>query len=334
MKRLSADLKRTTIGDHMKTLNSIKGLGLAVALTAVTLSSSAYAQQDWCKSKWGPNDEIGAANLLTPQLAAEAAKLVKTGKTYALGFETNAGTAAYASRTWSLTVVQPGQAGGVSLGGTKTTYNDDIYMGWVGTGSQIDGLGHIGIDNVYYNCNKNSDFVQANGLKKLGIEKLPPMVTRGVLLDMTAYYGVPMVKEGTAFNRKEIEEQAKRQGIEIRKGDVVLFHTGWQELEGKDNKRFLAGEPGLGKDGALYLASKEVIAIGADQWALEVIPFEPNVGVFEVHQILLARNGIYILENMNTAPLAKDKAYEFMFVLGQSRITGGVQAIVNPVAIR
>jgi kynurenine formamidase len=334
MERLSIDLKRTTIGDHMKTLDSIKGLSLAVALAAVTLSGSAYAQEDWCKSKWGPNDELGAANLLTPQLAAEAAKLVKTGKTYALGFETNAGTAAYAPRTWSLTVVQPGQAGGVSLGGTKTTYNDDIYMGWVGTGSQIDGLGHIGIDNVYYNCNKNSDFVQANGLKKLGIEKLPPMVTRGVMLDMTAYYGVPMVKEGTAFNRKEIEEQAKRQGIEIRKGDVVLFHTGWQELEGKDNKRFLAGEPGLGKDGALYLASKEVIAIGADQWALEVIPFEPNVGVFEVHQILLARNGIYILENMNTAPLAKDKAYEFMFVLGQSRITGGVQAIVNPVAIR
>jgi kynurenine formamidase len=334
MERLSMDLKRTTIGDHMKTLDSIKGLSLAVALAAVTLSGSAYAQEDWCKSKWGPNDELGAANLLTPQLAAEAAKLVKTGKTYALGFETNAGTAAYAPRTWSLTVVQPGQAGGVSLGGTKTTYNDDIYMGWVGTGSQIDGLGHIGIDNVYYNCNKNSDFVQANGLKKLGIEKLPPMVTRGVMLDMTAYYGVPMVKEGTAFNRKEIEEQAKRQGIEIRKGDVVLFHTGWQELEGKDNKRFLAGEPGLGKDGALYLASKEVIAIGADQWALEVIPFEPNVGVFEVHQILLARNGIYILENMNTAPLAKDKAYEFMFVLGQSRITGGVQAIVNPVAIR
>jgi kynurenine formamidase len=318
----------------MKLHNSIKGLSLAVVLTAATMSGSAYAQEDWCKSKWGPNDELGAANLLTPQLAAEAAKLVKTGKTYALGFETNAGTAAYAPRTWSLTVLQPGQAGGVSLGGTKTTYNDDIYMGWVGTGSQIDGLGHIGIDNVYYNCNKNSDFVQANGLKKLGIEKLPPMVTRGVLLDMTAYYGVPMVKEGTAFNRKEIDEQAKRQGVEIRKGDVVLFHTGWQELEGKDNKRFLAGEPGFGKDGALYLASKEVIAVGADQWALEVIPFEPNVGVFEVHQILLARNGIYILENMNTAPLAKDKAYEFMFVLGQSRITGGVQAIVNPVAIR
>jgi kynurenine formamidase len=318
----------------MKSNHLLKNVLAATIFSTLAFSASVHAQQDWCKSKWGPNDELGAANLLTPQLAAEAAKLVKTGKTYALGFETKADTAAYAPRTWGVTIVQPGQAGGVSLGGTKTTYNDDIYMGWVGTGSQIDGLGHIGVDNVYYNCNKNSDFVQANGLKKLGIEKLPPMVTRGIVLDMTAYFGVPMVKEGTAFNRKEIDEQAKKQGIEIRKGDVVLFHTGWQELEGKDNKRFLAGEPGLGKEGALYLASKEVIAVGADQWALEVIPFEPGVGVFEIHQILLARNGIYILENMNTGPLVKDKAWEFMFVLGQSRITGGVQAIVNPVAIR
>ena len=317
-------------------MQSIKQVRRAAAfLVAGALSvCSVYAQNDWCKSKWGPNDEIGAANLLTPQLALEAAKLVKTGKTYRLGFETNAQTAAYAPRTWGVTVLQPGQAGGVSLGGTKTTYNDDIYMGWVGTGSQIDGLGHIGVDNVYYNCNKNSEFVQANGLKKLGIEKVPAFVTRGIVLDMTAYYGEPMVKEGTAFNRKEIDEQAKRQGVEIRKGDVVLFHTGWQALEGKDNKRFLAGEPGLGKEGALYLASKEVVAIGADTWALEAIPFEKDVGVFEVHQILLARNGIYILENMNTGPLVADKAWEFMFVLGASRITGGVQAIINPVAIR
>ncbi len=317
-------MKKTVMFRHLL-LSAAIGFGAA---------SAAWAQADWCKSKWGPNDEIGAANLLTPALAAEAAKLVKTGKTYALGFETNSGTAAYAPRTWSVVIVQPGQAGGVSLGGTKTTYNDDIYTGWVGTGSQIDGLGHIGIDNVYYNCNKNSEFVQANGLKKLGIEKVPPFVTRGVVLDMTAYYNTAMVPEGTAFNRKEIDEQAQRQGITIKKGDVVLFHTGWQALEGKDNKRFLAGEPGLGKEGALYLVSKEVIAIGADTWALEAIPFEKDVGVFEIHQILLARNGVYILENMNTGPLVADKAYEFMFVLGASRITGGVQAIVNPVAIR
>lgn len=324
-----------TVRQHLPQALSHRSWLAATALAAAALAAApAFAQADWCKSKWGPNDEIGAANLLTPDLAREAAKLVKTGKTYRLGVETNAQTPAFGTRTWSILIQSPGQAGGASIGPTKTSYNDDIYMGYVAVGSQIDGLGHIGIDNVYYNCNKNSDFVQADGLKKLGIEKLPPFVTRGVVLDMTAYYGKNPVPEGTAFNKKEIEEQAQRQGIEIRKGDVVLFHTGWQALVGKDNKRFMAGEPGVGKEGALYLVGKQVVAVGADTWAVEAIPFEKDVGAFEIHQILLAKNGTYILENMDTSELAKDKAWEFMFNLGPSRITGGVQAIINPIAIR
>jgi kynurenine formamidase len=310
----------------------------ALAAAAVTslLAFGAQAQdsQSWCKSKYGPNDEIGAANLLSPEVALNAAKLVKTGKTYSLGVETSSKTPAYGPRSWALAINQPGQVGGVGLGPTKTNYNDDIYLGYVGTGSQIDGLGHIGVDNVYYNCNKNSDFVQANGLTKLGIQNIPNIVTRGVLLDMAAHYGKDVVPEGTAFNRKEIEEVAAKQGVEIRKGDVVLFHTGWLSLVGKDDKRYLAGEPGLGKEGAEYLASKEVVAVGADSWGLEAIPFAPDVGIFEVHQILIPRNGIYILENMNTAQLAQDRGYEFMFVLGASKMTGGVQAIINPTALR
>lgn len=304
------------------------------AFASTFASTPAFAQADLCKSKYGPNDEIGAANLLTPQLALEAAKLVKTGKVYRLGVETNSKTPAFGPRSWALVINQPGQVGGIGLGPTKTNYNDDIYMGYVGTGTQLDGLGHIGVDNVYYNCNKNSDFVQADGLKKLGIEKVPGIVTRGVMLDMTAYFGKNPVPEGTAFNRKEIDEQAKRQGIEIRRGDVVLFYTGWLSLVGKDDKRYISAEPGLGKEGAEYLASKQVVAVGADTWGLEVIPFEKGVGVFEVHQILIPKKGIYILENIDTAELVKDKAWEFMFTLGASRMTGGVQAIINPIAIR
>jgi kynurenine formamidase len=142
-----------------------------------------------------------------------------------------------------------------------------------------------------------------------------------------------VVKEGTAFNVAEIEGAAKKQGVDIRQGDVVLFHTGWVSLIGKDDKRYSAGEPGLGVEGAKYLVGKGVVAIGADTWALEVIPFESK-NVFEVHQILLPMSGTYILENMNTGPLAADKAYEFLFVLGTPRITGAVQGIINPVAIR
>lgn len=308
---------------------------LAAASLAVLPACAQQPQQpDWCKSKWGAADEIGAGNLLTSELALAASKLVKTGKTYRLGVETNAKTPAFGPRSWALVINQPGQVGGIGLGHTKTNYNDDIYMGYVGTGTQIDGMGHIGVDNVYYNCNKNSEFVQANGLTKLGIEKVPAIVTRGVVLDMTAYYGKNPVPEGTAYNRKEIDEQAARQGVEIRKGDVVLFYSGWLSLVGKDDKRYIGGEPGVGKEGAEYLASKQVVAVGADTWGVEAIPFEQGVGVFEIHQILIPKNGIYILENVDTAELVKDKAWEFMFVLGASRMTGGVQAIVNPIAIR
>jgi kynurenine formamidase len=308
---------------------------LAASLIAgIALPAVAQDAQTWCKSKYGPNDEIGAANLLSPAAVVDAAKLIKTGKTYALGGETNSKSPAYPPRTFNVTIVQPGQTGGGSLGPTKTTYNDDIITGWVGVGSQLDGLGHIGIDNTYYNCNKAADFAAADGLKKLGIEKVPPLVARGIVLDMTAVFGQNPVPAGTPFNKKEIDDAMKRQGIEIKKGDIVLFHTGYQSIATKDPKAFLAGEPGLGKEGAEYLVSKEVVAVGADQWALEVIPFEKGVGVFEVHQILLPRNGIYILENMITEQLVADKAWEFLFVLGQSRVTGAVQAIINPVAIR
>lgn len=127
----------------------------------------------------------------------------------------------------------------------------------------------------------------------------------------------------------------KRQGIKsIDKGDVVLFYTGWQKLIGKDNKRFISSGPGLGRDGARYLASLDVAAVGMDTSNFEVIPFENGAGIYEVHQILLAMHGIHILENMNTEEMAKDKAWEFFFTLGAARITGGVQAIVNPIAIK
>ena len=156
-------------------------LSCSVALLGTVGTASA---QDWTKSKWGPNDEIGAANYMTPELVVKAASLVKTGKTYPLGIPVDTTTPAYPPRAFKITIVQPGQAGIPGLGPSKTTYNDDIIEGWVGVGSQLDGLGHIGVEHVYYNGNKLLEFADPTGLKKLGVEKIPPMVTRGVLLDM------------------------------------------------------------------------------------------------------------------------------------------------------
>jgi len=298
---------------------------------------SARAQEKPCAtaSKFGPDDQVGNVRYITQAKTLSASKLVTTGKAYRLGIETNKDTPAYGHRTFSVTVSQPDQAGGASWGTTKTTFNDDLITGWVGVGSQLDGFGHAGLDGLYFNCNKANDFSRVDGLTKLGIENVPAIATRGVLLDMAGFFNTDIVKEGTAFNRAEIEGAMKRQGIKsIEKGDVVLFYTGWMRLLGKDNKRFISVNPGLGREGAKYLASLGVAMIGADTSNFEVIPFEQGAGVYEVHQILLALNGIHILENMNTEEMAKDNAWEFLFTLGAARITGGVQAIINPIAIK
>jgi kynurenine formamidase len=159
-------------------------------------------------------------------------------------------------------------------------------------------------------------------------------VTRGVLLDMAALRGVETVPEGTAYNRAEIDAAAKRQGTEIRKGDVVIFHSGWHAVREKDPDRWWQMHPGPGVAGAQYLADLGVVAVGADSTAVEVLPSENEARPFEVHQVLLAKNGVYILENMWTNELAADGVHEFLFVLGQPKFVGAVQMVVNPIAIR
>ena len=323
----------------MKQITKHIASSIVGALTLASAFAASAQSASWYPSKWGAKDELGAANYLTPAIALQAAKLIKTGKVYSLGITVSTTTPAYPPRTCSIYIVQPGQTGSSEgLGNTHTTYNDDILNCWTGIGTQIDGLGHIGVGDRYYNGLKWGDIASIGGMKKLGADTVPPMVARGVLLDMAAHYGVDVVKEGTAFNQAEIDAVAKKQGVEIRQGDVVIFHTGWLSLIDKDPKRYGSVEPGLGRDGARYLVSKGVVAIGADNWALEAIPFEKkgaeDGGIFEVHQILLPMNGTYILENIATAELAKDKAYEFMFVLGQNKYQGSVQSMINPVAIR
>jgi len=299
-----------------------------------SLAAFAAQAEDWYPSKFGAGDTLGAVNYLTEELVVEAAGLVKTGKTYALGVPTGRDTPAYPPRTYSMTILQLGDGTGTPWGTNKATGNDDLMVTWMGIGSQIDGLGHLGIDHVYYNGNKAKDFVKNTGLTKMSTDEIPPIVTRGVLLDMARHLGQPILDAGTAFNRAEIEAAAKAQGVTIKEGDVVLFHTGWLNVADSDGKRFMQGEPGIGVDGAAYLAGLGVVAVGSDSWGTEAMPFEKEGEFFPVHQELLAKNGVYILENMDTRALAKDEAWEFLFVLGQPRFVGSVQAIINPIAIR
>jgi kynurenine formamidase len=314
--------------------NKIRTAMLAVAAGLVATSAFAQPYESCHKSKYGPNDQAGALNALTAAKTLEASKLIKKGKSMRMGIETNSKTPAFPPRTFSVTVLTPGQEYGRSLGETKTNYNDDIIMGWVGIGSQLDGLGHIGIDGTYYNCVKGADFVTAGGLKKYGIETVPAIATRGVILDMVGLTGKNPVPEGTAFNKKEIDAALARQGnMKITAGDVVIFRTGWTQLIGKEDARYGGSEPGLGIEGAKYLASLGVVAVGADTWGLEVLPFEDPKKIFHVHQILLAQNGIFILENVVSDQAVADGVYEGLFTLGPSRVTGAVQAIINPIFV-
>ncbi len=306
------------------------------SLTMLLLAVSApfASAVEWYPSKYGADDTLGAINNLSPKKVMQAAKLVTTGKSYRLGVETGPTSPAYPPRSYSMTVLQLDDGTGTPLGINKATGNDDLMNLWMGIGSQIDGLGHMGINHTYYNGNHASDFVTPKGLTKLSIDKLPPIVSRGVLLDMTKHYGQNPLPEGTAINSGEIKAVAKKNGTEIESGDVVLLHTGWLNVMDADPSRFMNGQPGLGLDGARYLAASGVVAVGADNWALEVIPAENPDHAFPVHPELLAKNGVYILENMDTRELAADGVTEFLFVLGQPRFVGAVQAVINPVAIR
>jgi kynurenine formamidase len=311
------------------------GLRQACGVALLLAFGPVAAEAADCKpSKWGKDDEIGAANLVTPARVLEALKLVKQGKTHPLGIVIDATTPAFPPRRLSLEVVQPSQQGGQRLFAYKGSYNDDLAQLWFGIGPQLDGLGHLGQDGIYYNCNNEKDFVDITGLKKMGIEKIPPIVARGVLIDMARHFNAGHLPAGKFFTAADIQAAARAQGVTIKEGDVVLFHTGWTDamLE-KDPKAWAGGEPGTSEDAAAWLASQNVIAVGADTWGLDVVPPEKEGRPFFGHVTLLKENGIYILETMNTGTLAKEGVREFLFVLGQARIRGAVQMIINPVAI-
>ena len=318
----------------MSIMQKVMVSALAVTLSA-GLSAAAMAACEY--SKWGKGDEIGAANYVTPEQVLMATKLVKKGQTHHLGIVVFPGMPAFPPRTMAMQIVAPGQQNGRSVAGDfgwEMTYLDDVAQLWFGTGPQIDGLGHLGEDGVYYNCNEAKDFMHITGLKKMGTHAIPPLVGRGVMIDIAKHFGVTSMKAGDAIMSADIKAAAKAQGVQIRQGDVVLFHTGWTDAKlASEPAVWAGGEPGISNEAAVYLASLNPMAVGADTWGLEVVPPVKGDKVFYGHVTFLKENGIYILETMNTGRLAKEGVNEFMFVLGQARVRGAVQMIINPVAM-
>ena len=308
---------------------------IATAVSIGVGASAAWAQ-DCDHSHWGPDDQLGSANLISTERTLEAAKLIKQGKSMPLGIVIGPDTPAFPPRSLSLQVVQPNQHGGQKLSsfGYEGNYNDDLLQTWIGIGSQLDGLGHLGEDGMYYNCLDEKEISAISGLTKLGTHAVPPLVGRAVIIDMAKHMGKDVLAAGEHFGEAEITAAMEAQQITVNEGDIVLFHTGWTDgMMESDPTAWGSTEPGLNNEGAVFMASMNPMAVGADTWGLEAIPPKEGDKVFYGHVTLLKDNGIYILETMNTGPLVAEGVQEFMFVLGQPLINGTVQAMINPVAL-
>ena len=302
---------------------------------ALIVASSAVSADECVPSPWGADDQIGAANRVTPERTAAAAKLVKKGISHPLGIVIEPGMPAYPPRYTELQVVQPNQQFNADLGvGWEASSNDDVLQMWLGTGPQLDGLGHMGEAGEFYNCNQGKDFSIITGLTKLDISGIPPMVGRGVMIDIAKQMGVDSLQAGQPITSDDIKAAMKSQGVTVGEGDVVLLHTGYTDATLKQNPSLWAGSiPGITNEASVFLAGLKPMAVGADTWGLGAVPPRAGDKIFYDHVVLLKQHGIYILETMNTGRLSDEGVHEFMFVLGQARLKGAVQMIINPVAM-
>jgi kynurenine formamidase len=201
------------------------------------------------------------------------------------------------------------------------------------SGTHIDALCHAAENMNMYGGRAVDPQVQTyTGFTELGVETIPPMVARGVLLDVARFRGLPRLPPGAAVGAAELQATAEAQGVDVRSGDVVLVRTGngmlWQ-----DPDEYLRG-PGMSAEASEWLAALDVLAVGADNvaWdATEVV--EPHRGTLPGHLILLVRHGIYILENLLLEELAARGHHEFAFVCLPLKMVGATGSPVRPVAV-
>jgi kynurenine formamidase len=310
-------------------------IGVAV-LVAGAVAAQTPAGPRWWPSEWGPDDERGAVNRLTPAKVLEAAALIETGRIFELGRPYEIGMPLYGNRHFSLTI--PGLPTAITGAENGVVFNDELVSTELGqVGTQFDGLGHVGTamdgDYVFYNGFKLSEFGTAYGLTKLGIENVGAIFTRGVLVDVARHKGVERLEPGYVVTVEDIEGALERQGVEIRAGDAVLFHTGWGQLWIVDNETYGGNEPGPGITAIRWLAEQDIVLTGADNYAMEATPGENPARPIEGHQWLLSR-GIYNLENLDLSELAAERVYEFAFIFAPMKLVGATGAPGNPIAVR
>ena len=306
------------------------------------------ATAEKCKNwgRWGPDDEAGTLNFIEPEDVVKASQLVKKGKIFSLGL--NFDRFGPQKGLWGnrfnpihtmLATGTDAVAGNQDAGGLR--YADDMVSLPLQCGTQWDALGHIFYDEQMWN-GYDARLVDSDGAQKNGIEKVKDrMFGRGVLLDVARHIGVDYLEDGMAMTNDDLNETAKAQGVEIRRGDFVICRTGQMEqrLEAKDWGGYAGGDaPGLAFETADWIYEKEIAAICCDTWGCEVRPNETKDASQPWHWVVIPMIGITMGEIFYLKELAedcaKDGVYEFLFTAPPLPITKGVGSPINPMAVK
>jgi len=312
---------------------------VGAALSLLAFETSAARAQSWqppsdaqrCPSKWGADDERGAANLMTPELVLRAARLIKTGEVIEMGYPLHAGMPFYGPRVYSQVLKRTNWREGSNARGS----NEEMITTELGqVGTQIDGFSHQSIGNGLYNCVQMDQVATRTGFSRLGIEKAGTLVARGVLIDVAAARGVEMLSDRYEITAQDLQDALKRQKLALEAGDAVIVHTGFGRLWEKDNVRYYKTQPGLGIGAAEWLAKQNPMIVGSDTCCVEVNPNPDPKLSSPVHQILLVAGGIYLVENLKLDELVQKNIQEFAFVVQPLKLMGATGSAVAPTAIR
>lgn len=293
------------------------------------------------KSPWGPEDEIGMLNLLDEISAADIIKRA-TGKVYDLATDyfigmphwQDFGDNAYSiwmSHTPNGSVVDDVVGVGDEQNHLVSYSGDSIQM-YTHTGTHVDAFNHFGYNHQIWNGLREDKYLGSRHWTKAGVDKHPPIVTRGVLIDVAKANGVDVLPPGFAIGEGELREVLKKQGTEVRPGDVVLIRTGRMNLW-PERDAFINDEPGINRAGAEFLAKQGAVMIGADNIALEVRPAEDPRNFHAVHTYLLAEAGVVIMEMAVLNELSDDEVYEFAFIGSCLKLRGATGSPMRPIAM-
>jgi len=288
--------------------------------------------------RWGTDDERGALNLLTPEVVLAGAASIRTGRVYPLGIPIQAQDVPlldYRGKPMRLTLQDSTDEGIYDAYGCKpgTGAHEDVVIFASHTTSHMDALIHVYEDHKHYNGVPSLAMHALAGATKLGIEKAAGFAARAVLLDMVRHFGEgPWVEPGRNITGTDLEAAAAAQGVEVRAGDVVLIRTGYLDQWFAQHGDTGFAQAGIGLDAAAWLAAKDIVAVGCDNAAVEVIPFDEN-DFLAVHKVLLVRHGIYMLEFLDFSKPAADECWEGLIAVAPLKVTGATGSPINPILI-